>query len=158
MIFYWWLRNCRNQIMNNFGVLFSVFGIQESLYSYFICFISCRWCQFLFMVILFLTFYLLGIKFSELTWKIWILIWCWMIFHVWKIPILSFLKFEFSLIGMDCSGSSQWIFKSSTQRFCINCCFWCHVHSLIVTHCVINSVYPDVIFVLQVLRLSCTCY
>ena len=36
MIFVWLLRNCRNQIMNNFGVLFSVFGIQESLYRYFI--------------------------------------------------------------------------------------------------------------------------
>ena len=92
------------------------------------------WCQFLFMVILFLTFYLLCIKFSELTWRIWILFWCWMIFHVWKIPLLSFLKFEFSLIGMDCSDSSQWISKSSTQRFCIHCCFLCHIYSLIVTH------------------------
>ena len=92
------------------------------------------WCQFLFMVILFLTFYLLGIKFSELTWRIWILFWFWMIFHVWKIPLLSFLKFEFSLIGMDCNDSSQWISKSSTQRFCTHCCFWCYVHSLIVTH------------------------
>ena len=37
MIFVWLLRNFRNQIMNNFGVLFSVFGIQESLYG---CFVS----------------------------------------------------------------------------------------------------------------------
>ena len=31
------------------------------------------WCQFLFMVILFLTFYLLGIKFLELPWRIFFL-------------------------------------------------------------------------------------
>ena len=53
------------------------------------------WCQFLFIGILLLTFYLLGIKFSRLTWRIWILFWCWAIFHVWKISIWSFSTLNF---------------------------------------------------------------
>ena len=68
---------------------------------------SSGWCQFWFMVILFLSFYhpgtdyflapFLGIWFSGLTWRIWILFyfWCWTIFQVWRIPIWSFSSFNF---------------------------------------------------------------
>ena len=97
MIFVWSVRNCRIQIINNFGFLFSVFGIQESIYSCFICFIS--WLvSTLIHGYFVLDFLSSGIKFSRLTWRIGILFWCWTIFHVWKITIWSFSNFKFLLL------------------------------------------------------------
>ena len=116
------------------------------------------WCQFLFMVILFLTFYLLGIKFLGLTWRIWILFWCWTIFHVWKIPIWSFQVWIF----FDWYGL-QWLLPVDFQiihtevlhslLFLMLCAF-INPDSLFMN----NSVYSVVISILQALRLSRICY
>ena len=113
--------------MNHFGVLFSVFGIQESLYRYFI----------IWLVSIFIHGYFV-LDFLSFGYQI---------FRIDLKNLDPFLMLE----NFSCMKDSNlifsslnfpwliwiawWISKSSTQRFCTYCCFWCYVHSLILTHC-----------------------
>ena len=96
------------------------------------------WCQFLFMVILFWTSYIVAIK----------------IFRIDLKNLDNFLMLD----DLSCMNNSnpiffklwiffdwyglQWILQRggfpnrSCRGYAIHCCFWRHVHSLIVAHCV----------------------